>query len=64
MEPTQVGSGEVVISTGVEYELDEDEEVVVLDAEELVCMKELGLSGTVIDEVGINVSFSLKLLAL
>ena len=59
-----MGSGEVVISTGVEYELDEDEEVVVLDAEELVCMKELGLSGTVIDEVGINVSFSLKLLAL
>jgi hypothetical protein len=44
MEPTQVGSGEVVISAGVECELDEDEEVVVLDAEELVCMEELKLS--------------------
>jgi hypothetical protein len=64
MEPTQVGSGGVVISTGVEYELDEDEEVVVvLDVEELVCMEGLKLSGTVIDEVDINVSFSLKLLA-
>lgn len=64
MEPTQVGSGEVVISTGVEYELDEDEEVVVLDAEELVYMEGFKSSGTVIDEVDINVSFSLKLLAL
>jgi hypothetical protein len=63
MEPTQVGSGEVVISTGVEYELDEDEEVVVLDAEELVYMEGLKLSGTVRDEVDINVSYSLKLLA-
>ena len=62
MEPTQVGSGEVAISTGIEYELDEDEEVVVLDAEELVYMEGLKLSGTVIDGVDINVSFSLKLL--
>ena len=44
MEPTQVDSGEVMILTGVEYELDEDGEVVVvLDAEELVCMKGLKL---------------------
>jgi hypothetical protein len=61
MEPTQVGSGEVVTSTGVEYELDEDE-VVVLDVDELVCMEELKSNGTVIDEVDIDVSFSLKLL--
>jgi len=50
-----------VTSTGVEYELDEDE-VVVLDVEELVYMEELKSSGTVIDEVDIDVSFSLKLL--
>jgi hypothetical protein len=62
MEPTQVGSGEVAISTGIAYELDEDEEVVVLDAEELVYKEGLKLSGTVIDGVDINVSFSLKLL--
>jgi hypothetical protein len=62
MEPTQVGSGELVISTSVEYELDKDDEVVVLDAEELVYLEELKLSGTVVDEVGINV-FNLKLLA-
>jgi hypothetical protein len=63
MEPTQVGSGEVVISTGVEYELDEDEEVVVvLDVEELGGVEELKSSGTVMDEVDIGVSFSLKLL--
>jgi hypothetical protein len=63
MEPTQVGSGEVVISTGVEYELDEDEEVVVvLDVEELGGVEELKSSGTVIDEVDIGVLFSLKLL--
>jgi hypothetical protein len=63
MEPTQVGSGEVMISIGVEYELDEDEKAVVLDVEELVYMEELKSSGTVIDEVDIDVSFSLKLLA-
>lgn len=63
MEPTQVGSGEVVISTGVEYELDEDEEVVaVLDVEELGGVEELKSSGTVMDEVDIGVLFSLKLL--
>ena len=43
MEPTQVDSGEFVISTGVEYEVDEDGEVVVLDAEELVYMEGLKL---------------------
>jgi hypothetical protein len=43
MEPTQVGSGEVAISTGIAYELDEDEEVVVLDAEELVGLEGLKL---------------------
>ena len=69
MEPTQVGSGEVVISTGVEYELEDEEEeegeevvVVVLNVEELVGVEELKSSGTVIDEVDISVSFSLKLM--
>ena len=58
-----MGSGEVVISTGVEYELDEDEEVVaVLDVEELGGVEELKSSGTVMDEVDIGVLFSLKLL--
>ena len=58
-----MGSGEVMISTGVEYELDEDEEVVVvLDVEELVGVEELKSSGTVMDEVDIGVLFSLKLL--
>jgi hypothetical protein len=61
-----VGSGEVVISIGVEYELYEDEEVVVvvvmLDVEELVGVEELKSSGAVMDEVDIGVSFSLKLL--
>ena len=58
-----MGSGEVMISTGVEYELDEDEEVVVvLDVEELGGVEELKSSGTVMDEVDIGVLFSLKLL--
>jgi hypothetical protein len=65
MEPTQVGSGEVVISTSVEYELEDEEEdvvVVVLNVEELVSVEELKSSGTVMDEVDISVLFSLKLL--
>ena len=61
-----MGSGEVVISIGVEYELYEEEEVVVvvvmLDVEELVGVEELKSSGAVMDEVDIGVSFSLKLL--
>jgi hypothetical protein len=59
-----VGSGEVVISIGVEYELEDEEVVVVvmLDVEELVGMEELKPSGAVMDEVDIGVSFSLKLL--
>ena len=56
-----------MISIGVEYELYEDEEVVVvavvmLDVEELVGVEELKSSGAVMDEVDIGVSFSLKLL--
>jgi hypothetical protein len=65
MEPTQVGSGEVVISTSVGYELEDEEEevvVVVLNVDELVSVEELKSSGTVMDEVDISVSFSLKLL--
>jgi hypothetical protein len=65
MEPTQVGSGEVVISTSVGYELEDEEEevvVVVLNVEELVSVEELKSSGTIMDEVDISVLFSLKLL--
>lgn len=66
MEPTQVGSGEVVISTCVENELEDEEEeevvVVVLNVEELVSVEELKSSGTVMEEVDISVLFSLKLL--
>jgi hypothetical protein len=63
MEPTQVGSGEVVISTSVGYELEDEEVVVVvLNVEELVSVEELKSSGTIMDEVDISVLFSLKLL--
>ena len=99
MDPTQVGSGEVVIFTGIEYELDEDEkvvmldveevvgldvevvvldveevvvlgveevvvlnveEVVMLDVEEVVSVEGLKSSGTVVEEVDIDVSFNFK----
>jgi hypothetical protein len=44
-----------VVSIGVEYELDEDEEIVVLDVEELVGVGELKSSGIVMDEVEVEV---------